>query len=161
VTAKQPAVKKFVVRLDDDERERLSTLIKKGKAPARQLLKARILLKADAPETGEAWGDSRIAEALAAASLPMKPGHVERREFEYVRHDAQALIAAFDVATGQVCGTRRQSHGDGLCGVPRTAVCHWLVAPGLAARRRTFHSAPGIRMRRPMRSSAWTGWLSG
>jgi hypothetical protein len=64
VTAKQPAVKKYVVRLGDDERERLNTLIKKGKAPARQLLKARILLKADASEAGEAWSNSRIAEAL-------------------------------------------------------------------------------------------------
>jgi hypothetical protein len=44
VTAKQPAVKKYVVRLGDDERERLNTLIKRGKAPAGQLLKARILL---------------------------------------------------------------------------------------------------------------------
>jgi transposase len=41
----------------------------------------------------------------AAPALPMKPGHVERREFEYVRHGTQALIAAFDVATGTVCGT--------------------------------------------------------
>jgi hypothetical protein len=64
VTAKQPAVKKYVVRLGDDERERLNTLMKRGKAPARQLLKARILLKADASEAGEAWSDSRIAEAL-------------------------------------------------------------------------------------------------
>jgi len=64
VTAKQPAVKKYVVRLGDDERERLNTLIKRGKAPAGQRLKARILLKADASEAGEAWSDSRIAEAL-------------------------------------------------------------------------------------------------
>ena len=64
MTAKQPAVKKYGVRLGDDERERLSTLIKKGKTPAHQLLKARILLKADASEVGEAWSDSRIAEAL-------------------------------------------------------------------------------------------------
>jgi transposase len=41
----------------------------------------------------------------AAPSLPIKPGHVERREFEYVRHGTQALIAAFDVATGRVIGT--------------------------------------------------------
>jgi transposase len=41
----------------------------------------------------------------AAPSLPMKPGHVERREFEYIRHGTQALIAAFDVATGVVRGT--------------------------------------------------------
>ena len=40
----------------------------------------------------------------AAPSLPMKPGKVERREFEYVRHGTQALIAAFDVATGTVQG---------------------------------------------------------
>ena len=36
----------------------------------------------------------------AAKSLPMKPGHVERREFEYTRRGTKALIAAFDVTTG-------------------------------------------------------------
>jgi hypothetical protein len=41
----------------------------------------------------------------AAPSLPMKPGHVERREFEYTRHGTKALIAAFDVASGKVRGT--------------------------------------------------------
>jgi hypothetical protein len=41
----------------------------------------------------------------AAPSLPMKPGHSERREFEYIRHGTKALIAAFDVATGKVRGT--------------------------------------------------------
>lgn len=34
--------------------------------------------------------------------LPMKPGHLERREFEYIRHGTQTLIANFEVATGQV-----------------------------------------------------------
>jgi hypothetical protein len=34
----------------------------------------------------------------------MKPGHVERREFEYIRHGTKALIAAFDVASGKVRG---------------------------------------------------------
>jgi len=41
----------------------------------------------------------------AAPILPMLPGHVARREFEYIRHGTKALIAAFDVATGQVRGT--------------------------------------------------------
>ncbi|MGH7002030.1 MAG: transposase [Stellaceae bacterium] len=40
-----------------------------------------------------------------APGLPMMPGKVERREFEYRRHGTQALIAAFDVATGKVEGT--------------------------------------------------------
>jgi hypothetical protein len=64
VTAKQPAVKKYIVRLSDAERWHLNALIQKGKSPARQLLKARILLKADASGAGEAWSDSQIAEAL-------------------------------------------------------------------------------------------------
>lgn len=41
----------------------------------------------------------------AAEGLLMKPGHVERREFEYIRHGTKALIAAFDVVTGKVRGT--------------------------------------------------------
>lgn len=41
----------------------------------------------------------------AAPPLPMRPGKVERREFEYIRHGTQTLIAAFDVATGMVLGT--------------------------------------------------------
>jgi poly-gamma-glutamate capsule biosynthesis protein CapA/YwtB (metallophosphatase superfamily) len=64
VTAQQPAVKKYVVKLSAEERNRLDVLIQKGKAAARQLLKARILLKADASTAGEAWSDSRIAAAL-------------------------------------------------------------------------------------------------
>lgn len=37
-----------------------------------------------------------------AATLPMRPGLVERREFEYIRHGTQCLIANFEVATGRV-----------------------------------------------------------
>jgi len=40
-----------------------------------------------------------------APTLPMRPGKVERREFEYVRHGTQALIAYLDVATGKVGGS--------------------------------------------------------
>jgi hypothetical protein len=57
-------VKKYVVTLSADDRERLNALIQRGKAPGRQALKARILLKADASEAGEAWSDGQIAEAL-------------------------------------------------------------------------------------------------
>ncbi len=43
--------------------------------------------------------------------LPMLPGKVERREFEYIRHGTQSLIASFDVATGKIleasCGNSR------------------------------------------------------
>ena len=38
----------------------------------------------------------------SAPTQPMRPGQVERREFEYVRHGTLSLIANFDVVTGQV-----------------------------------------------------------
>jgi transposase len=34
--------------------------------------------------------------------LPMRPGKIVRREFEYIRHGTQTLIASFDVASGQI-----------------------------------------------------------
>jgi transposase len=64
VAEKEIAVKKYLVRLSDEEREQLSSLIQSGRHAARKLLKARILLKADASEAGEGWSDSPIAEAL-------------------------------------------------------------------------------------------------
>lgn len=35
-------------------------------------------------------------------SLPLAPGKVERREFEYVRHGTRSFIISRDVATGQI-----------------------------------------------------------
>src|SRR5580765_814115 len=64
MAAKENSVKRYVVRLSADERERLEALIRKGKSPAQRLLKARILLKADVSEAGEGWSDSRIIKAL-------------------------------------------------------------------------------------------------
>jgi Homeodomain-like domain len=60
----EDSVKKYVVRLNGEEREQLEMLIRKGKGPAQRLLKARILLKADVSEGGDGWSDSRIIEAL-------------------------------------------------------------------------------------------------
>jgi len=44
-------------------------------------------------------------------TLPARPGKVERREFEYVRHGTLSFMINFDVATGQVvtpsCGPTR------------------------------------------------------
>jgi len=68
MAAKEISVKRYVVRLSGEEREQLNTLIRKGKSPARGLLKARILLKADVSEAGEGWSDSRIIEALDASA---------------------------------------------------------------------------------------------
>ena len=69
MAAKDIAVKKYVVRLGAEEREQLQALIGKGKSPAKRLLKARILLKADISAAGEGWSDSRIIEALDTSAV--------------------------------------------------------------------------------------------
>jgi Homeodomain-like domain len=66
--AKEIAVKKYVVRLSEEERERLRALLSKGKSPAQLLTKARILLKADVADGGEGWSDSRIVSALETSA---------------------------------------------------------------------------------------------
>ena len=64
MAGKEIAVKKYVVRLNAEEREKLAAFVSSGKRSARLLTKARILMKADASDAGEGWSDSRIAEAL-------------------------------------------------------------------------------------------------
>jgi Homeodomain-like domain len=58
------AAKKYIVELDAAEREQLNALIRKGKASAKTILKARILLKADCAGGGPGWLDAQIVEAL-------------------------------------------------------------------------------------------------
>jgi hypothetical protein len=57
-------VKKYIVELDASERQQLDALTKRGKAAAKTILKARILLKADQSKEGPGWRDAQIVEAL-------------------------------------------------------------------------------------------------
>lgn len=56
--------KKYPVILTPAQRDELFALIGAGVAPARKLLHARVLLKADQGPEGPAWVDERIAEAV-------------------------------------------------------------------------------------------------
>ena len=64
MAGKEIAVKKYVVRLSAEERERLEALVRAGKSPAQLLTRVRILLKADVSEAGEGWSDRAISAAL-------------------------------------------------------------------------------------------------
>jgi len=55
-------MKKYIVRLTEEERNQLKKLVNSGRGPARMFTRARILLKAD--ENGPAWSDKMISEAL-------------------------------------------------------------------------------------------------
>ncbi len=54
----------YPVHLTPDERSTLQQMIAAGMAPARKLMHARILLKADRSPDGPAWPDQRIADAV-------------------------------------------------------------------------------------------------
>jgi hypothetical protein len=88
VAGKEIAVKKYVVRLDAEERDRLDELIRKGKRSAQLLTKARILLKADVSDAGEGWSDSRIAAALDTSIAT-----VERTRRQLVEEGFEAVLA--------------------------------------------------------------------
>ncbi len=57
-------MKKYIVELTAEQREELSQMISTGKASARELTHARILLKADQGPYGPGWSDAQIQEAL-------------------------------------------------------------------------------------------------
>ena len=56
--------KKYRVTLTTEEREQLTAMVSKGKAAARALTHARILLKTDEAEDGPAWTDAAVCQAL-------------------------------------------------------------------------------------------------
>ena len=57
-------VKKYHVTLTPEERGSLEAMVATGRAAARKLAHARILLKADEAEGGPGWADAAIADAL-------------------------------------------------------------------------------------------------
>lgn len=54
--------KKYIVRLNETERQELNEVVKKLKGTSQKVRRAQILLKADAD--GPAWTDTKIAEAF-------------------------------------------------------------------------------------------------
>ena len=60
--------KVFVVRLTETERSELDALVRKGKASALTIARARILLKVDQGEDAEAQTDAQVAEALSVTA---------------------------------------------------------------------------------------------
>jgi len=69
--------KEYVVRLEPQEREELQKLVSTGKAAARKLTHARILLQSDVSESGTGWKDEQIATALGVTTRTIQ--HVRQR----------------------------------------------------------------------------------
>ena len=96
--------KKYIVTLAEDERKVLEGMLSRGKAAARKLMHARILLKADAASGGPDWHDDRIAEALEVGRAT-----VERVRKQFVE---EGLDAALERRTPRR-QYRRKLDGDG------------------------------------------------
>ena len=80
--------KKYIVTLTEAEREMLQAMLSRGKAAARKLVHARVLLKADAGPGGPAWNDDQIAEGVEVGRAT-----VERIRKMFVE---EGLTAALD-----------------------------------------------------------------
>ena len=120
------AAKKFIVELDADERARLSALISKGKAPAKAILKARILLKADRAEGGEGWSDDQIVKALDT-NLTM----VSRTREKFVTEGLDAVLLRKKRETPPVPaifdGERQAKLTALACSAPPEGFARWTI----------------------------------
>jgi len=79
--------KKYIVTLTEEERRMLQEMLSRGKAAARKLTHARILLKADAAAGGPGWNDESIAEAMEVGRAT-----VERVRKEFVEEGLDAAL---------------------------------------------------------------------
>jgi transposase len=114
-------MKKYIVKLTDEERSDLEQMIATGKKSACKLAHARILLKADESENGPGWKDEQISEAVETslstifrvrqrfveegieAALSRKPGSGIRER--KVDGDCEAHLVAL------TCSTPPEGHG--------------------------------------------------
>jgi len=79
--------KKYIVTLTEVERQMLQATLSRGKAAARKLMHARILLKADTSAVGAAWSDDAIAQGLEVGRAT-----VERVRREFVEEGFDAAL---------------------------------------------------------------------
>ena len=126
MAGKDISVKKYVVRLSVEEREQLETLIRKGKGPARRLLKARILLKADISDAGDGWSDNKIIVALdTSASM------VYRVRKQLVEEGFEAVLSRKPHATPSVLrifdGEKEAKLIALACSVPPQGYARWTL----------------------------------
>lgn len=80
--------KRYRVTLTESERQELQTLVSTGKAAARRLVRARVLLLADQAEGGPAKADPEIVDALGCGRAT-----VERVRQQFVEEGLDQAIS--------------------------------------------------------------------
>ena len=102
--------KRYVVRLTDQERDELRSVIKKLKGTGQKVRRAQILLKADAD--GLDWTDERIAEAFSCRTRT-----VERLRQRLVERGFDETLHCLRMGSA----TARGEAVDGRAGVPASS----------------------------------------
>ena len=78
--------KKYLVRLTEEERQRLQTLVSQGRAAARKITRAWILLKSDV-SAGPAWSDEQLH-----TSFEVSPATIYRVRMTFVEEGLDAVL---------------------------------------------------------------------
>jgi transposase len=115
--------RKYIVKLPESERDRLLHLLGAGTAPARRLMHARILLKADQGPLGPGWADTAIAAAVEV-SQPT----VSRVRKQYVEQGLEAALnrRAPRREYARKLDGKQEAHLIALaCGEPPTGQARW------------------------------------
>jgi transposase len=112
--------KRYIVRLNEEERSQLKDLLGKKVLAAKKRKRAEVLLKADASEEGPAWIDSRIAEAFDVSTVT-----IEKIRKSYVLDGLQAAIER-----KKQCRLSRQRVLDGAKEARLVALCCGTVPAG-------------------------------
>ena len=115
-------MKRYVIRLSEDERNRLTGLVSKGKAAASKRLHAQVLLKADVSAAGAGWTDQQIVDAFGVGERTVQA--IRQRCVE------EGLDAALE--RKKQCRPSRQRVLDGAKEAQLVALCCGKVPAGQA-----------------------------
>ncbi len=116
---------KYVVRLSDDERDRLDRITRIGSAHARTITHARALLLTDASDDGPAWTDEKAADALG-----ISPATVARTRHRYCTEGLGEAIRTRKGGPGRppkIDGTAKAHLVALACSEPPEGRARWTV----------------------------------
>lgn len=118
-------MKKYIVELTADQRQELSHMISTGKASARELTHARILLKADQGPQGPGWSDKQIQEALEVSASTVQ--RVRKSCVHYGVQEAILPQASSRVRRRRLDGTQEAHLIALVCGAPPEGSARWTL----------------------------------
>lgn len=116
--------KKYVVELTAEERQQLSELAHKGRALARKIEHAQILLKAD-QSRGTGWTDAQIGEAFGVSVLTV--GRIRQRFVEHGLQDALVRRQHRQSARQKIDGEAEAKMIALACGAPPEGRTRWTI----------------------------------